>query len=71
MFNKLFELHLPSSSTPQGHFHQNVDLPLGVTLAFGVDQSQPDLLIHQYRDDVLNIVNRVYETDRRPDRMTW
>jgi SAM-dependent methyltransferase len=63
MFKTLFETRLPSSSCAQAAFVPGRDLPAGMDVRFGVDDEHPDLLIHEYRDDVLRVVNAFYAAD--------
>jgi 2-polyprenyl-3-methyl-5-hydroxy-6-metoxy-1,4-benzoquinol methylase len=63
MFKPLFETRLPSSSCPQSGVKAGLDLPVCMDVRFGVEEDQPDLLIHEFREDVLHVVNSMYETD--------
>jgi len=63
MFKTLFETRLPSSSCLQAAFIPGRDVPIEMDVRFGVDDAHPDLLIHEYREDVLSVVNSLYAAD--------
>ena len=63
MFKTLFETKLPSSSCSQARFNPDSQVPLGMDVRFGVDMRRPDLLVHEPSEDVLRVVNSLYEVD--------